>query len=694
MLRASDARTIAGCCALVIFAALASPAPTPPPVEPPPRNATGPAIGAWGVDLTGMDRTVKPGDDFYAFVNGTWHKNAAFPGDKVELGGLVDLQEQALVEARGLLEEAAADTKAAPGSDRRKLGDWYASVMDQDRIDRIGIAAIAPEREAIARVRTRGELFDLLARTHSGLGTSVISVGMDFDRQTPNATLVGISAKGMSVPIRDFYLEAPYEPLRAMHRAHIARMFTLAGASGPEARAARVQALEAKIAAVTWTRAELRDPRRQQNRVTLAELSRQAPGMDWARFLRLAGIEGDLPLNLATPSTVAGVVKLLNDAPLQDWKDLLDYQLMVGTSTYLPRAFNEEVFAFYGKVLQGQPEQDARWRVALMDTAGQLRPLSDALGREYVQRYVPVDARPAARELVGNILTAFDARLATLEWMTESTRQGAREKLRRLTIKTLYPEAWLDTVGLEVVRGDAIGNARRASAFQRTRELGWLRAPMDRRMFLQPVFVVNAYALSEWNEIVFLAAIMRPPFFDPKADPAVNYGAIGAVIGHEISHLFDDKGRLTDAQGLLRDWWTDADAARFTATSERLAKQVAAYEVLPGKFPDGQLTLGESIADVAGLVVSLDAYRRSLGGKPAPIIDGYTAEQRFFLAYGQMWRWKGRDAYVEQLLKTDVHPPNNIRPNTVRNVDAWYEAFNVQPGDRLYLKPEDRVRMW
>ena len=694
MLRASNARSVACCFALVIFAAIASPGPTSPPVPPPPANTSGPAIGAWGVDLTGMDRTVKPGDDFYGFVNGTWHKNAAFAGDQSQVGGLVDLQEQALQEARGLMEEAAADTKAAAGSDRRKLGDWYASMMDQDRIDRLGIAAIAPERDAIAKVGTRAELFDLLARSHSGLGATVISLGMDFDRKHPNATVVGISAKGMSVPIRDFYLEAPYAPLRALHAAHIARMFTLAGASQPEARAARVQALEAKVAAVTWTNAELRDPRKQQNPVTVAELAKRAPGLDWPRYLRLAGIDAGLPLNLSTPSTVAGVVTLLDQAPLQDWKDLLDYHLMLGTSSYLPRAFGEEVFAFYGKVLQGQPEQDARWRVALLDASGQLRPLSDALGREYVQRYVPVDSRPAARELVGNILAAFDARLAKVDWMAESTRDGAREKLRRLTIKTLYPEAWLDTVGLEVVRGDAIGNARRAAAFSRNRELGWLRAPMDRRMYLQPVFVVNAYALAEWNEIVFLAAIMRPPFFDPKADPAVNYGAIGAVIGHEISHLFDDNGRLTDAQGLLRDWWTEADATRFTASSDRLARQVAAYEVLPGKFPDGKLTLGESIADVAGLVVSLDAYRRSLDGKPAPVIDGFTGEQRFFLAYAQMWRWKGRDAYVEQLLKTDVHPPNNIRPYTVRNVDAWYEAFNVQPGDRLYLKPEDRVRMW
>jgi putative endopeptidase len=345
-------------------------------------------------------------------------------------------------------------------------------------------------------------------------------------------------------------------------------------------------------------------------------------------------------------------------------------------------------------VLSGQPEPDARWRVALEDTSGQLRPLSDALGREYVQRYVPVDARPAAQDLVGNILKAFDGRLAKLEWMSESTRQGAQEKLRRLTVKTLYPDAWLGSEGLEVVRGDAIGNARRAAAFTRKRELGWITSNMDRRMFLQPVYVVNAYALSEWNEIVFLAAIMRPPFFDPKADPAVNYGAIGAVIGHEISHLFDDNGRLSDGQGLLRDWWTEADAQRFTATSEQLAKQVSAYEVLPGKFPDGKLTLGESIADVAGLTVALDAYRRSLGGKPAPLIDGYTGEQRFFLAYAQMWRWKGRDAYVEQIMKTDAHPPNNIRPYTVRNVDAWYEAFNVKPGDRLYLPPEQRVRMW
>lgn len=485
----------------------------------PSDTASNPQLGAWGVDLTGMDRNVRPGDDFYSYVNGAWQARTEIPADKTQAGPAASLQDIALDQTRALLEEAAADTRAAKGSDRQKLGDWYASMLDEAKIESLGLAPLKPDFDRINAISDRTQLADLLAANNAGLGGTPIRISADFDRKHVNTMVLSIGVGGLSVGAREVYLEPAYEPIRKQLREHMARMFTLAGLDNGEARAGRVLGLEKRVAEVMWTATELRDRSRQ-----------------------------------------------FNPMPVTD--------------------------------------------------------------------------------------------------------------------------------GLDVVRGDALGNARRGAAFLKQRELSWLTTLPDRRIFLQPVYVVNAYAMAPWNEIAFLAAIVRPPFFDPKADKAVNYGALGAVIGHEISHLFDDQGRQTDADGLLRDWWTKADAERFVAATDKLAVQVSTYEPLPGKHVNGKLTLGESIADVAGLTVAYDAYRRSLGGKEPPVIDGFTAGQRFFLSYAQMWRWKPRDAYLDQLLKTDVHPPTHVRPYTVRNIDAWYTAFDVKPGAKLYLAPEARINPW
>jgi len=653
-----------------------------------------PENGAWGVDLTGMDESVAPGDDFFRYVNGRWLDRTEIPADKLEAGGLTALQDKALEETRAIVEDAAADTKAAAGSERRKIGDWYASFMDEAAIEAAGFAPIRPELDAIAAVATRQQLVDLFARSHGGLGLKPLVVDADFDRNKPGRTIVGIQTSGLSLGAREFYLEPDYAPVRQAQLAHVARLLRIAGFDDVEARARNVQALETKIAGITWTAADLRDDKKKNNVMSVAELAKRAPGIDWPRYLADAGVGAPAEVNMSTPSSIAGMAQLVASEPLDEWRDYMRYMLVAGTSKYLPKAARDEVFAFFGKQLSGQEEPGPRWIDALLDAGGRDRPLADAMSRAYVERYVPKDSREVAREIVGNLVAAFDARLARLEWMAPETRQGAREKLSKVTIKLVYPDVWRDVSALEVRRGDPAGNARRAAAHARQEHLGWLRQYPDRRLFLQPVYLVNAYANTVWNEIVFLAAIVRPPAFDPKADAAVNYGAMGAIIGHEISHLFDDKGRSSDGDGVLRDWWTAADAERFTRVAQRLSDQVGAYEAIPGKKVNGPLTLGESIADVAGLVVAHDAYRHSLGGKPAPVLDGYTADQRFFMAYAQAWRWKGRDAAVDRQLKTDPHPPSAVRPNTVRNLDAWYEAFDVRPGQKLYLPPEERVRLW
>lgn len=686
--------------AVAVSLAIAACQPSSPPAAPA-ASATAakpaaakPENGAWGIDLSNMDASIKPGDDFYSYVNGKWNQRTEIPADKQEVGGLNTLQDKALEQTKSLLDAALADTKAAPGSETRKLADWYASYLDVDAIEKAGFAPIKPELDAIAAVTNRAQLVDLFAKNHGALGLRPLTIAMDFDRNVKDTARPSIDISGLTLGAREFYLEPAYAPVRELQRAHIARLLKVAGFDDAEARAKRMQDLETKIAGITWSSVEQRDDLKKNNVMTVEELSRQAPGFDWPTYLATAGVDAPDKVILLTPSSVKSMVDLINNEPIEAWQDYMRYLTVAGSANYLPKAARDEIFEFLGKELRGMQEPGPRWIDAILDLGGTGKPLSDPLSKRYVERYVSADAQTKAKAMSDNLLAAFDARLAKVEWMAPETRAGAREKLSKVTLKTIYPEIWNNVDALDVVRGDPVGNARRASAFKWKQDLADMKRYPDRRKFFQPVYLVNAYANAAWNEIVFLAAIVQPPAFDPAADDAVNYGAMGAIIGHEISHLFDDKGRNSDGDGMLRDWWTAEDAKRFTASAKRLQEQVGAYEPIPGKKVNGALTLGESIADLAGLNVAYDAYKRSLGGKEAPVLDGLTGDQRFFMSFAQVWRWKGRDAAVDQQLKNDPHPPSSIRANTVRNIDAWYDAFNVQPGDKLYLKPEDRVQLW
>jgi putative endopeptidase len=655
------------------------------------KPASGPVLGTFGVDTAGMDTSVRAGDNFFAHVNGNWDKNTPIPDDRASWGMFSELSELSEKRTREIVEAAAANTSATGNT--RKVGDFYASLMDEAAIEKAGLAPIKADLDAIAAIRTRQDLSNAVARANREGGPAPIRMGISQDAKDPTRMSVGLVQSGLGMPNRDYYLEARFAPQKAEYEAHVARMLTLSGVAEADARAqaARIVALETEIARVHWTNVENRQAEKRYNPSAVGELGAKYPGIDWAAFRTITGIEGENTVIVAQPSAVAGIAKLVETAPIADWQAWMRYHTLRSTSPVLPKAYRDETFAFYGKTLSGTPKQEDRWKQSVNLTTGAL---GEAVGQDYVARYFPPEAKAQMDDMVKNIIAAMDKRLDNLEWMDPKTREAARYKLSRFTAKIGYPEKWLDYSAFNVVRGDPVGNLRRSYQFGFERNLAKLGKPIDRSEWFMTPMMVNAYANPTWNEIVFPAAILQPPFFDPKADPAVNYGGIGAVIGHEITHHFDDQGRKYDPDGKLSDWWTPGDVERFTKLADVLVKQVETYEPLPGKRINGKLSLGENIADIAGLNIAWDAYKMSLKGKKAPVIDGKSGAERFYLGYGQIWRTKYRDAAMERQLTVGPHSPANFRPQTVRNHAPWYETFGVKPGDKLYLPEEERVDIW
>lgn len=655
------------------------------------KPATGPALGTFGVDTAGMDTSVKPGDNFFAYANGTWEKNTPIPDDRASWGMFNTLTELSNARTRAIVEEAAANPQASGST--RKVGDYYASLVDEAAIEKAGLAPLKPELDAIAAISTRADLSKAIARANREGGPSPFRMGISQDAKDPSRMTVSLVQAGLGMPNRDYYLSENFASQKAAYEAHVARLLALSGVPEAQAKAdaARIVALETRIATAHWTNVENRQAEKRYNPTAVAELPAKFPGVDWTTFRTITGIEGETTVNVNQPSALTGIAQLVETVPIADWKAWMRYHTLRSSSPALPKAFRDETFAFYGKTLSGTPQQEERWKQAVNLTTGAL---GEAIGQDYVARYFPPEAKAQMDELVKNIIAAMDVRLQNLSWMDPKTKEAARYKLSRFTPKIGYPDKWTDYSALEVVRGDPLGNLRRAYAFDFNRNLAKLGKPIDRSEWFMTPMTVNAYANPTWNEIVFPAAILQPPFFDPKADPAVNYGGIGAVIGHEITHHFDDQGRKYDPDGKLSDWWTPGDVERFTKLSDVLVKQVETYEPLPGKRINGKLSLGENIADIAGLNIAWDAYQMSLKGKRAPVIDGKTGAQRFYLGFGQIWRNKYRDAAMERQLTVGPHSPGNFRPLTVRNHAPWYKAFNVKPGEKLYLTEEERVGIW
>ncbi len=661
-----------------------------------PLSAAGkPEIGSFGFDSAGMDTSVTPGTDWVRYVNGTYLRKLEIPADKSNFGMFTKLHDLSQERTRTIIEGAAAAAATAPkGSEAQKVGDYYASFMDEAAIEAKGMAPVKPQLDAIAAITDKAGLAAAIGDASRAGIDNPIEVEVQSDLKNPDVMAAYVGQGGLGLPDRDYYLDDKnprFAEIRAKYLPYIAQMLTLGGIADAKAKAQAVYDLEKKIAMAHWTKAESRQVEKLYNPVAVTGLAAAYPGIAWAPLIDAAGLSAQPQLVISNPSAIAAAAKLIDSEPLETWKAYLQFHTLRAAARYLPRAVVDANFAFNGTVLNGAPQNQPRWKRAGDYTSDAL---GEAVGKLYVARYFPPESKAKADELVRNIIAAMDNRLANLTWMDPATKVQARAKLAAFTPKIGYPEKWRDYSALEVVRGDALGNAMRSARFKYQRELDKIGKPIDRSEWQMTPMTVNAYANPFWNEIVFPAAILQPPFFDPDADPAVNYGGIGMVIGHEISHHFDDQGRKFDKFGKLADWWTPEDVKRFTALTDKVVQQYSAYEPLPGSHVNGELTLGENMADLAGITVAYDAYHRSLGGKPAPVLGGFTADQRFFFGATQIWREKYRDAFMQRMITTNEHTPGPFRPYVVRNIDAWYAAFKVKPGEADYLGPADRIKVW
>ena len=655
-----------------------------------------------GVDLAGMDRTVKPGDDFFRYSNGGWLKTVEIPPDRSSYGLGPMLTEQANARIRELIQQAAS-MPAPAGSDEQLVGDFYKAYLDQAAIDARGLAGVSGRLGRVAAIADRQGLAESLGQTlvtdvdplnNTNFHTAHLYglwVAQDFDR--PDRNTVYLLEGGLGLPDREYYLEpsARMADIRDKYRTHIAAMLKLAGIADAEAKAAMVLDLETKIARVHESRASSEEVLKANNPWTRADFAAKAPGLDWDALFKASGLGAQTDFIVWQPAAVSGEARLVASEPLDAWKAWLSIMVLDQFADVLPKAFADEHFAFYGQVLSGVPQQPERWKRAIeaANTA-----LGDAVGRMYVKRYFPARSKAEIEAMVANIKAAFGRRIDRLDWMTAGTKARAKQKLATLYVGVGYPEAGIDYSGLKIVPDDALLDVYRSDRASYARDLARLGKPVDRAQWWMTPQTVNAVNLPIQNALNFPAAILQPPYFDPDADPAVNYGAIGAIIGHEISHSFDDQGSQFDAAGKLSNWWTPADFDHFKASSRQLGAQYSAYFPFPDAHVDGDQTMGENIADVAGLNAAYDAWRLSLNGKPAPVIGGMTGDQRFFVSFAQSWRRKAREADLRRRLLTDGHAPSEYRADTARNLDAWYRAFSVKPGQKLYLKPADRVKIW
>ncbi len=663
------------------------------------RSRTGPDTmdnpgPAENVDLGLIDSAVPPGEDFYQHANGAWLDSYELPEDKTAFGNFYELRDQAQERVQSLIEELAA-AQPEPGSVEQKIGDYYASFLDTEALNESGYEPIRAELYRIRAIDSREALAEALGWIQNHGGNNPLALGIQIDRKDPSRFIGALYAAGLGLPERDYYLEdgERFRAIRSEYVTHIARMLALVGAEDLAARAEAVLALETEIAAAHWPRAQRRDRELTYNLSDPESIAGAHPEFDWNAYFRGLGTTPAV-INVAYPSATAPILAAIDATPLQVWQAYLTYHLLVGNAPYLTTALDDASFDFYGRVLRGQPEQQERWRRAVnLVSAG--NGLGDAIGEVYVERYFPPESRRKMQDLVEHLRTALGERITELEWMSEQTKVRALEKLEAFLPKIGYPDEWRDFSGVEIRRDDLMGNVRALRAYFQVDAIRRLDEPTDRHEWFSPAHTVNAFYNAQFNAITFPAGILEPPFFDPDADPAVNYGAIGAVIGHEMGHGFDDQGSKSDGRGVQVNWWTEEDRSRFEALAAKLVAQYSEYEAVLGTFVDGEFTLGENIGDLGGINIAYHAYRSSLNGGEAPVIDGLTGDQRFFLAYAQLWRSRIREEALLSQLKADPHSPAQYRANgVVRNVDAWYDAFDIGEDAALYLPPEERIRIW
>lgn len=646
-----------------------------------------------GIDVTTFDKSVRPQDDFFRYVNGGWLARTAIPADKASYGSFDALFDKAEADLRAIVEEAGRNG-GAPGSDSRKIGDFYASFMDEARAEALGAKPLQTELAAIDAIRTKTDLAREFAHLLKLGCDAPITAFTEGDFKDPKVTTFFVYQSGLGLPDRDYYVkdDAKLAEYRTKYVTFLAAMHKLGGLPGADAAGTDVMALETELAKSQWTNVELRDLAKLYNPVAAQDLAKEYPGFDWPTWLAEMKVAGVPTVIISQPSYVKAFAAAVDSWPVDRWKPYLKSSLVRGYAPFLSKAFVDARFEFYGKTLNGTPEQRPRWKRAVAAINGNL---GEMLGRLYVAKHFSPQAKARMDHLVENLRLAYKDGIDHLEWMGPDTKKQAQEKLAAFRSKIGYPTKWRDYSNVQVVRDDLVGNMMRAQAAEFEYQVAKAGKPVDPDEWSMTPQTINAGYNPIRNDVTFPAGILQPPFFNLAADDAVNYGAIGAVIGHEMGHGFDDQGRRFDGAGVMRDWWTEKDGAEFQKRTSRLVEQFAAYEVLPGLKVNGELTLGENIGDLTGLVIGYRAYQLALGGKPAPVIDGLTGDQRFFMGWAQVWREKMRDDAMRQQVLSNVHAPAAVRGNgPLGNIPEFYTAFGVKPGDKLYIAPERRVKIW
>ncbi len=663
-----------------------------------PTSTTAPASVAAaqraGVDVAAFDTTVRPQDDFFRYTQGKWLHDVEIPADRSSWGAFNIASDKVEQQLRTLIEQAARDKHAKPGSEAQKMGDFYNSYIDQKHRDTLGIKPLKGQLDAIAALKDKkdlGKMFASMSNTGAG---APLSVGVGQDAKNSTTYLTSIRQGGLGMPDRDYYLsqDARLADTRAKYQQHIEKMLALAGHKDAAGEAARIVALETEIARVQWTRVENRDPVKAYNKMPVGQLNTLMPGFDWAGYLKAAGVAQATEVDVRQPSYLGKLGGVIDATPLADWKSYFEFRLISAYASYLSQPFVDENFAFHGGVLAGTTVNRPLEQRAIAEIN---RDLGFVVGKAYVTAHFPAERKHQVEEMVGNFKLAFHERIDTLDWMSDETKKAAHAKLDKIKVKIGYPDKWRDYSKLVVKPGDLVGNVMRSREFARRENVEKLGKPVDRNDWSMTPQTVNAYYSPSMNEVVFPAARLQYPLYDTEAEPAINYGAVGISIGHEMSHAFDDQGSQYDGDGNLRNWWTAEDRVKFTARAKLLAAQYSGYSPVAGYHVNGELTLGENIADNAGAIIASRAYQISLKGKPAPVIDGFTAEQRIFMGLAQARRGKARDAALIAQVKSDPHSPSEFRVNgALVNHPGYYEAFGVKQGDKMYLPPEQRVIFW
>jgi len=660
----------------------------------PAPSTTAQRYGTWGVDLEGMDRSVKPGDDFFKYVNGKWAATTQIPADKTGYGAFAVLGDLSETRVHALLDRWAADKSLKAGSDEAKVAMVYRTYLDEATVEKLDAKPIQPYLDAVKKAKTHEDMARSMGGAERGFGSSFFGASVGDDAKNPDKNVLYISQGGLGLADREFYLRDNFKPQKERYQKYVADMLTLIGWNEPEKSAADIVALETSLAEAHWTRAESRNRDKTYNLTTLADLEKNSPGFPWLIAFKEAGLDKVDHAVVRQSTALPKIARIFADTPVATLQAWQAFHIVDDAAPLLSKRFVDAHWEFRSKFLNGTTEQRPRWKRAVGAAEGTM---GEAIGRTYVAEYFPPESKAKMEQLVAGLRAAMKGRIENLQWMGPETKARALDKLAHFTVKIGYPSEWRDYSKLEIREGDLVGNSERAAKFEWARDVALLNKPVDKKEWGMTPQTVNAYYQATKNEVVFPAAILQPPFFDPKADMAVNYGGIGAVIGHEITHGFDDQGRKSDGTGMLRDWWSPEDAAKFEVQAARYGAQYEAinFPQLPGIHIIGKLTMGENIGDLGGILMALDAYHLSLHGQPAPVIDGFTGDQRVFLGWAQVWRTLTRDDALRQLITTNPHSPGQVRAFApLRNVDAWYEAFGVKEGDAEYVKPEDRVRIW